>query len=318
MKRRTFNLAGIAAAISPAVHAAAADGTLRIVVPSAPGTGVDILARFFAQQLAKPLDTNILVDNRAGAGGMLAADVVAKLPADGGACLLTSGALYSFPWLYSKLPYDGVNDIVPVVNVGLSQLLLLVPTQSPYRTVQDLIADAKRGAPMSFASAGSGTASHLAGALFNQMAGINMTHIPYKVASQSVIDVASGVVGVGFQGPAGVIPLLKAGRVRILAVTGLQRSSLVPDIPTIDESGVKGYELISPILMAVRAGSPSAFVRTLGEATLAAAATREFRDICNANGLDVHLQSQAQTQATTAAEFSKWKRIVALGGARLD
>ena len=151
MKRRTFNLAGIAAAISPAVHAAAADGTLRIVVPSAPGTGVDILARFFAQQLAKPLDTNILVDNRAGAGGMLAADVVAKLPADGGACLLTSGALYSFPWLYSKLPYDGVNDIVPVVNVGLSQLLLLVPTQSPYRTVQDLIADAKRGAPMSFA-----------------------------------------------------------------------------------------------------------------------------------------------------------------------
>ncbi|MGE4238939.1 Bug family tripartite tricarboxylate transporter substrate binding protein [Ramlibacter sp.] len=318
MLRRTFTLAGLAATLPATSQAAAADGTLRLIVPSAPGTGVDILSRYFAQQIAKPLDAKVIVDNRAGAGGMLACDVLAKAPADGGACMLTSGSIYTFPWLYNKLPYDGVNDLAPVVNVGLSQLLLLVPTQSPYRTVQELVADAKRGTPLSFASAGAGTASHLAGALFNQMAGVNLTHIPYKVASQSVVDVASGVVGVGFQGPAGVLPLLKAGKVRILAVTGLQRSSLMPEIPTLDESGVKGYELVSPIVMVTRAGNPPAFVKALGDATLAAASTPEYKQLCSTIGLDVHLQSQAQTQAATAGEFAKWRRIVALGGAKLD
>jgi tripartite-type tricarboxylate transporter receptor subunit TctC len=317
MKRRTFTAVSALALSGLARAQSFSDKPIRAVVMNAPGTATDALARFLANHLGRQLNTSVVVENKVGAGGTLATDYVAKSSPDGTTVLVTNGAHYTFPWLFDKLPYDAAADFTPVAMFAQSTLSMIVPTDSPFRTVQDVIAEARKNpGKLSFSSAGAGTASHIAGALLASRAGVTIEHIPYKVASQGLLDVASNQVQMGFGGMAGTLPLIKGGRVRALAVTSLKRSALLPAVPTIDESGLPGYEVVSPVFTLVRAGTPAAVVNTLANSIMAAASTAEFRELCGGQGLDVEILGPAAMQAAMPREFAKWKGLVALAGAK--
>ncbi|MGE4244155.1 Bug family tripartite tricarboxylate transporter substrate binding protein [Ramlibacter sp.] len=318
IQRRQFAAAASLAALPGWAFAQSlTDKTVRAVVMNAPGTATDSIARFLAPHVGKATGATVVVENKVGAGGTLGTDYVAKQPADGTTLLVTNGAHYTFPWLFDKLPYDAAADFMPVANVALSTLSMFVPADSPLRTVQDVIAEAKKNPrKLSFSSAGQGTASHIAGALFNSRAGVEVAHVPYKVASQGLLDTASGQVQLGYGGMAGSLPLIKSGKLRALAVTSLKRSALLPNVPTLDESGLKGYEVVSPVFALVRAGTPAPIVAALANGVIAAAQTAEFKELCNTQGLDVEVVNTAGMREAMPREFAKWKNLVALAGAK--
>ena len=198
-----------------------------------------------------------------------------------------------------------------------SPIVVFVPADSPFKTVQDLI-DAAKKSPnsLSYSSPGGGTSSHLAAVMMNNQAGIRMLHVPYKSASQSALDVASGQVPVGFNGTGAALPLLHAGKIRILAISSRKRSATLPQVPTLDEAGLKGYDFVVPILALVRAGTPAPIVDAIGAAATAAAAQPEFQELCKAQGLDVAIQGPAEMKVSAPQEFAKWKHLVALAGAK--
>lgn len=290
---------------------------VRAVVINAPGTGTDTTARFIAGQMSRKWNTPVIVENKAGAGGTIGTDFVAKAPPDGSNVLFTTGAHYSFPALYDKLPFDSAGDFTPVATIAQSAIVLIVPHDSPFHTVQDLIAAAKTNpGSVSFATPGAGTSSHLAAALLSSMARISLQHVPYKSATQAVLDVASGQAALGFNGVTTALPMLRGGKVRAIAVTSLKRSQLLPDVPTLHESGVKGYDFVTPILALVRTGTPDQVVNAIGEAVTAAAATPEFKALCEAQGLDVAIVGPAEMRIAMPKEFTKWKRLADLAGAK--
>jgi tripartite-type tricarboxylate transporter receptor subunit TctC len=317
--RRHFTLAAAAAAAAVAVLPLRAQSAnyptqpVRAIVSNAPGTGTDITARFIANQISKTWGVPVFVENKPGAGGALGTDFVAKTAPDGGNILFTTGAHFSFPALYDKLAFDAKADFTPVATFAQAPIVMFVPADSPFKTVQDVI-DAAKKAPdsVSYASPGAGTSSHLAAVMMNAQAGIRMLHVPYKSASQAALEVASGQAQVGFNGTGVTLPLLQAGRIRMLAVSSLKRSASLPQVPTMDESGLKGYEFVTPILALVRAGTPAPIVQAIGAAMTAAAAQPEFLELCKAQGLDVAIQGPAALQVSAPKEFDKWKRLVDL------
>lgn len=316
--RRHFTLATAAVALPFAARAQAYPRQpVRAIVSNAPGTGTDIMARFMTNQLGKKWSVPVFVENKAGAGGALATDFVAKSAPDGYNILFTTGAHFSFPALYEKLVFDAKADFTPVAVFAQAPIVVFVPADSPFKTVQDVI-DASKKSPnsVSYASPGAGTSSHLAAVMFGLQAGIRMLHVPYKSAPQAALDVASGQVQVGFNGTGVTLPLLQAGKIRILAVSSLKRSATLPQVPTLDESGLKGYDFVTPILALVRAGTPAPVVETIGAALMAAAAQPEFKELCKAQGLDVAVQGPAELKVAAPKEFDKWKRLVDLAGVK--
>ncbi|MFF7055122.1 Bug family tripartite tricarboxylate transporter substrate binding protein [Achromobacter spanius] len=288
---------------------------VRAIVSNAPGTGTDITARFLANQIAKKWGAPVVVENKAGAGGTLGTDFVAKAAPDGYSILFTTGAHFSFPALYEKLTFDAKADFVPVASVASAPIVMFVPADSPFKTVQDVInASIKAPNDISYASPGAGTSSHLAAVMMTNQAGIQMLHVPYKSASLAALEVASGQVQVGFNGTGVAMPLLHAGKIRILAVSSIKRSATLPQVPTLDESGLKGYDFVTPILALVRSGTPQPTIDAIGAALTEAAAQPEFKDLCQAQGLDVAIQGPAELKASAAKEFDKAKRLVDLAG----
>lgn len=318
INRRSFN-AAVVGSVLP--FAALADTypkqPVRAIVSNAPGTGTDITARFIANQISKRWGVPVFVENKAGAGGTLATDYAAKTAPDGYNILFTTGAHFSFPALYEKLSFDAKADFTPVVAFAQAPIVMFVPADSPFKTVQDVI-DASKSAPNSvtYSSPGSGTSSHLAAVMMSTQGGITLLHVPYKSASQAALDVASGQVQVGFNGTGVTLPLLHAGKIRILAVTSLKRSVSLPQVPTLDESGLRGYNFVTPILALVRAGTPAHIVEAIGTAMTAAAAQPEFGELCKAQGLDVAIQGPAELKVSAPKEFDKWKRLVDLAGVK--
>lgn len=290
---------------------------VRAVVSNAPGTGTDITARFLANQVGKAWGQPLVVDNKAGAGGVLATDFVVKAPADGYTVLFSTGAHYSLPALYGNLAFDPKADLIPVASFAQAPIVVFVPADSPFKTVQDLI-EAARKAPdsLSYASPGAGTSSHLAAVMLTSQAGIRLLHVPYKSAGQAALEVASGQTQVGFNGTGVALPLLHAGKIRILAVSSLKRSATLPQVPTLDESGLKGYDFVTPILALVRAGTPASIVEALGSALAEAAAQPEFKELCKAQGLDVAIQGPAELKVSAPKEFEKAKRLIELAGVK--
>ncbi|QKD44818.1 tripartite tricarboxylate transporter substrate binding protein [Alicycliphilus denitrificans] len=316
--RRSFSIALAAAALPLAARAQDyPKQPVRGIVSNAPGTGTDITARFITKQMSQKWGVPVFVENKAGAGGALATDYVAKAAPDGYNILFTTGAHYGLPALYEKLAFDAQADFIPVAALAQSPIVVFVPADSPFKTVQDLI-DAAKKSPnsLSYSSPGGGTSSHLAAVMMNNQAGIRMLHVPYKSASQSALDVASGQVPVGFNGTGAALPLLHAGKIRILAISSRKRSATLPQVPTLDEAGLKGYDFVVPILALVRAGTPAPIVDAIGAAATAAAAQPEFQELCKAQGLDVAIQGPAEMKVSAPQEFAKWKRLVALAGAK--
>lgn len=316
--RRSF-AAALAAATLPFKSMAATypSQPVRAVVSNAPGTGTDITARFVATHMGRKWGVPVFVENKAGAGGALGTEYVARTAPDGYNILFTTGAHFSFPALYDKLAFDARTDFTPVAVFAQAPIVMFVPADSPFKSVQDVI-DASKKAPdsVSYASPGVGTSSHLAAVMMAHQAGVRMLHIPYKSASQAAVEVSSGQTQVGFNGTGVTIPLLQAGKIRILAVSSLKRSATLPQVPTLDEAGLQGYHFVTPILALVRSGTPQAVVDAIGATLTAAAAQSEFKELCRAQGLDVAVQGPAELRVSAPKEFDKARRLVELAGAK--
>ena len=285
---------------------------IRFIVPTGPGSGTDATARFMSEGLGKAWNVPVVVENKLGAGGVIGTDYVAKAPADGYTVLFTYASHYSNQWV-EKTPYDAVKDFEPVARLAALPLVLVTSAQSPFNSVRDLIAAAKQKPNgLSYGSAGQGTTSHMAAALLSSMAEISLNHVPYKAPAQAAVDAASGQVSLTFGGLATSLPMIKAGRLKALAVTTSVRSQSLPDVPTLSEAGLKGYDLGSPIWALAPRGTPQPIVKKLSEGLTRLAATREFKDFCLAQGFEVAVQDAAAYKAAAPAELEKWRKLVAL------
>ncbi|AJG22440.1 tripartite tricarboxylate transporter substrate binding protein [Cupriavidus basilensis] len=289
---------------------------VRFIVPLSPGSGTDVVARYMSAELTKTMGGSFVVENRMGASGIIGTDLVAKAPADGYTILFNYAAHYSNQFV-ERTPYDAVGDFEPIARLATSAMVLVTAANSPLHTVRDLITAAKRKPDeLSYGSPGNGTTPQMAAALMSNMAGIRMNHVAYKAPAQVAIDVAGGQLDAGFGGVATSLPLVKAGRLRVLAVTSKQRSGYFPDAPTLDEAGLKGYELVTPIWAFARRGTPQAIVTQLSDAMTRAAAAPAFKAFCISQGLEVDIQDAARARANAPAELERWKHLVALSQAK--
>jgi tripartite-type tricarboxylate transporter receptor subunit TctC len=292
---------------------------IRLVVPFAPGGTADIIGRPLAQRLGESLGQSVVIDNRGGAGGVLGASVAAKAAPDGYTLLLgSSGALTISPSL-SKLAYDPTKDFAPVGIIATSQFILVVHPSVPARDVKALIALARaRPGALSFGSAGTGNVGHLAGELFESMAKVDMVHVPYKGAAPMTVDLLAGQVDLGFPGLSSLVPHVQSGRVRALAVTGLRRSGVFPDLPTLDEAALPGYEAITFWGVLAPGKTPPEILQRLGVAVAEAARTTELRDIYVKAGNDPAVSTPEEFAARIRADIAKWAQIVKAAGIKQD
>jgi tripartite-type tricarboxylate transporter receptor subunit TctC len=294
--------------------------TIRLVVPFPAGGTTDILARDVAKKLTDTLGQTVVVDNRPGAGGNIGADIVAKSAPDGYTLLMgTVGTHAINPSLYAKMPYDHVKDFVPVVLVAGVPNVLEVNPSLPINSVADLIklAKAKPGT-INFASSGSGTSIHLSGELFKTMAGVDMTHVPYKGSAPALTDLMGGQVQIMFDNLPSSLALIKAGKLRAIAVTSLKRAPVLPDVPTIAESGIPGFEASSWFGVLAPAGTPAPIVARINAEVNKWLQSPEGKDQLLAQGAEAAGGSPEQFVAHIRAETDKWAKVVKASGAKVD
>ncbi len=294
--------------------------SIRLVVPFAAGGTTDILARAVAQKLTETMGQPVVVDNRAGAGGNIGADIVAKSPPDGYTLLMgTVGTHAINPSLYSKMPYDHVKDFAPVILVAGVPNVLEVNPSVPVNTVADLIKLAKeKPGQINFASSGNGTSIHLSGELFKTMAGVDMTHIPYKGSAPALADLVGGQVQIMFDNLPSSLPQIKAGKLRAVAVTSLKRAPALPDVPTISESGLPGFEASSWFGVLAPAGTPAPIVAKLNGEINKWIQTPEAREKLLSQGAEAAGGTPEQFVAHIKSETDKWAKVVKASGAKVD
>lgn len=287
---------------------------MHFIVPASPGTVLDLTARFMAEPLVQRLKATITVENKVGAGGIIATEYVAKAPPDGHTLLFSSSLHYTLRWT-SEAPvqFDAVKDFTPVARFLTAPLILLVPANSPHRTLMDLVREMKsRPGGVAYSSAGSGSITHMCPVLLNHMTGTTAHHIPYKGAAGAVTDAAGGQVGFTCQSASVAMGLVKAGRLRALAVTGVQRLDALPEVPTAAQAGVAGYDLSSFVGVFVRSGTPAPIVQRLSENLVQIAATPEFKEFCIANSLSLSIANADTFRAEVPTEVERWKRMAEL------
>ncbi|MEH2474965.1 tripartite-type tricarboxylate transporter receptor subunit TctC [Nitrobacteraceae bacterium AZCC 2161] len=293
--------------------------SIRIIVPFPAGGTTDILARFVAQYLGDKLGVTTLVENRAGASGTIGSEMVAKSPADGSVLLLTATHHAINPSLRRNLPYDTQKDFSPIAVVASAPNALVVSKDFPAKNVADLIAMArKEPGKLSFGSSGIGGANHLSGELFKQMAGINIEHIPYKGAAPAMNDLIGGHIPIMFDTLPTVLPAAEGGTIRVLAVTSLTRAASLPDVPTLDEAGVKGFEATAwfGLYMPKADGNP-AYTKlvTAMKDILATPATREK---FATQGVEPGKLTGAEFTAFVDSEIKKWNGVVRTANVPLE
>jgi len=293
---------------------------IRLVVPFPAAGTTDILARAAAQKLTESLGQAVIVDNRPGAGGNIGSDLVAKSAPDGYTLLMgTVGTHAINPSLYSKMPYDHVKDFVPVVLVAGVPNVLVVNPALPVNSVADLIKLAKdKPGTINFASSGSGTSIHLSGELFKTMAGVDMTHVPYKGSSPALTDLIGGQVQVMFDNLPSALPQIKGGKLRAIAVTSLKRAPALPDIPTISESGLPGFEASSWFGVLAPAGTPAPIVARINAEVNRWLQSADAREKLISQGAEAAGGSPEQFAAHIRAESEKWAKVVKASGAKVD
>ncbi|HEX2566325.1 MAG TPA: tripartite tricarboxylate transporter substrate binding protein [Burkholderiales bacterium] len=296
------------------------DKPVRFVVGFTPGGPSDILARALGDKLAAQLGQPVVVENRPGAGGNIAAEAVARSAPDGHTWLLGNNSILATNQaLYRRLSYDPAKDFAPVALVAIQPNILVVHPAVPARSVTELIAYARQHpGKLNYASSGSGAAAHLAAELFKAMTGVDMVHVPYKGAQPALTDVLSGQDQLMFATSASVLPFIKAGRLRALAVTTPQRSPALPDLPTVSESGVPGFEATTWHGVVVPAATPAAVVAKLNEDINRALNDAQLRERLGALGAEVAGGSSAAFADYIAREIPKWTRVVKDSGAAAD
>lgn len=285
--------------------------TVKIVVPFPAGGTTDILARFVAQYLGEKLKTTVIVENRPGASGTIGSEMVAKSPADGSVLLLTATHHVINPSLYRKLPYNTAKDFSPIAVVASAPNALVVTKDFPAKSVAELIAIAKKEpGKLSFGSAGIGGANHLSGELFKQMAGIDIVHIPYKGAAPAMNDLIGGHIPMMFDTLPTVLPAAAAGNIRVLAVTSLTRAASLPDTPTLDEAGVKGFEATAWFGLYMPAANGNSAYTQLVAAMKEILAAPETREKFATQGVEPGKLAGADFSKFVDSEMKKWAAVV--------
>jgi tripartite-type tricarboxylate transporter receptor subunit TctC len=311
-------VAAVTALLLIAVNSWAAypERPIRLVVPSSPGSGPDVVGRVFANRLGIVLGQQIVVDNRAGANSIIGTETVARATPDGYTLLITSGSHTINPHVYKKLPYDALRDFTPISwIVNSTGLVLVVHPSFPAKTVEQLI-DMARAAPgkYAYASAGVGNLQHLAGAMFNLMANVNLTHVPYKGGGAAINDVLANQIAVNFASSPAAVPFVKAGRLRALGFTGKKRSEHLPDVPTLDEAGLKGFEVIGWYGIYGPAKLPKPITTRLYQASREAVHTPETKK----QYADMNIESVGSTPEEFARflkeDLAKYAKIIKAAG----
>ena len=284
---------------------------IRLIVPFPPGGGTDILSRLVANKLTERAGWQVVVDNRSGAGGNIGLDAAAKANPDGYTMVTgQTSNLTINPSLYSKLPYDPVRDFTPVSVIASSPIALMVSAKAPYKTLGDLLAAAKaKPGELTLASTGNGTVGHLTGELLQRMASVKMIHVPYKGSAQAFPDLLGGRLNVFLASLETAIPQMKAGTIRTLAITSLQRVPVLPDIPTVAES-VKGFETTTWFGILVPKATPQPIVARLSEEITKALESPDVRERMAANGGATVKTGPAAFDALIRSELSKWSRVI--------
>jgi tripartite-type tricarboxylate transporter receptor subunit TctC len=292
------------------------DRPVRVIVAQAPGGGTDSVTRLITQKFADAFNQSFVVDNRPGAGGNIAGEMAARAAPDGYTLLTVTPTHVINPSLYRKVLYDAIKDFAGVARIVDAQYYLSVSNSVAATSVKELVTLAKtRTPPLSYASSGMGTANHLAGELFKTMAGIEMTHIPYKGGAPALSALIAGEVQVSFTSGV-IIPHARAGRLKTIAVTGAKRTPLAPEIPTIHEAGVAGYEVVGWYGMAAPAKTPRVIVEKLNAAINRA--LPELRERYTALGMDLAGGSAGEFDMLLRNERDKWAKVVKLSGATVE
>jgi tripartite-type tricarboxylate transporter receptor subunit TctC len=323
-KIRAIALAALVCATTlGAVHQAAAqsypDRPIRFVVPFPPGGGNDILARAMSPKLGELLGQSVIVDNRPGAGGNIGTETVAKSAPDGYTILIASNQVTINPALYARLPFDIEKDFAPVARVASVPMLLVVHPSVPANNVRELIAQAKsRPGALNHSTPGSGTPQHLAFEVFNKLAGVDVIHVPYKGTGPAIADLIGGQVQAAFATLASVEPHVKAGKLRALAVATPQRSQALPEVPTVAESGVPGYDVELWYSILAPRGTPKTVVTRLAAEFERVLQTPEVRERLSAQGFEPSFAGPDQLAEIMQRELAKWSRTIKETGIKID
>ncbi|GAA6119157.1 tripartite tricarboxylate transporter substrate binding protein [Acidovorax sp. FG27] len=303
----------------PADAAAWPAKPIRWVVPFPPGGAMDVIARTLGERAGRALGQPFVIENRPGAGGNIGADAVAKSPADGYTIMITSIGMATNKALYAKLSYDPAKDFAPISLLAVVPNVLVVNANSPDKTVADVIAHAKREpGKLTYASAGNGTSIHLAGEVFASMAGLNLLHVPYKGSGPAVTDMLGGQVDLMFDSITSAAPHIQSGKLRALGVTSARRSATLPNVPTIAEAGVPGYEVSPWFAVFAPAGTPAPIVQKINAALLDAMKQPDTQARFDAIGAQPIGSTPAELAAHVDKEMARWGKLIKERNIRMD
>ncbi len=321
MKKTAAALAAALALVAPAASLAQAFPAkpIRLVVTYPPGGGADLMARLIAPKMGEALGQPVVVENKPGASGQIGAGEVARAAPDGHTIMLDASSFAVNPSLYSKLPYDPAKAFQPLAVLALYPNVLVVTPSFPPKDVRELVALAKsKPGTVAFASSGNGSAQHLAGELFKQRAGVDMTHIPYKGGGPALNDVIGGQVPVFFANIASGLAHVKGGKLRAMAVTGARRASSLPEIPTMAEAGIPGYEVYEWNALFAPAGTPAPVVEKLAAAIAKALQSPEVRERVASLGGDLAGYGPKEAEKFVREQTELWGRVVKAGNIKVD
>ena len=293
---------------------------IHIVVPSAPGDGSDLTARLISDQLSSALGQPIVIDNKLGAGGVVGTEFAARQPADGYTLIMANAGSHAInAALYSKLSYDPAKDFTAVALVAVSPNMMSVNPSLPVKSIGEFIAYAKsHPGEINYASGGNGSSAHLSAELFKSMAGITMNHVPYKGSTPALTDLIGGQVQVMIGNLPPMLPHVKAGKLRALGVTTSKRYPGLPEVPTVAESGLRGFETVAWFGLFAPAGTPREIVARLNREVNAIIAKPEIRDRLLGIGMEPSPGTPEEYSTRQASDIAKWKKVVAESGARID
>ncbi|MBM3358940.1 MAG: tripartite tricarboxylate transporter substrate binding protein [Betaproteobacteria bacterium] len=292
---------------------------IRFIVPFAPGGGNDILGRVIAVKLHESFGVSVVVDNRGGAGGTIGTDILAKSPPDGYTVLINNVSLAVNVTLYPKLPYDTLKDLEPVSLVGRQPNILVVHPSLPAKTVKDLIALARaKPGQLTYGSGGIGSSSHLSAELLKLIAKVDLVHVPYKGMGPALVDLVAGQTQLCMATMASALPHVKSGRIRALAVSTAQRVSVVPDVPTMIEAGIRDFDYSTWYGIVVPAGTPQPVIARLHGELVKVLATQDVKEKFNAQGVDPASTTPQEFRAYLKSEVDKWAKVVKASGMKVN